>query len=144
MTIDFNLVVTAEDKAAAALDEAKATARRDLIAALDAAAAALTGPVPLAEQLSWTTKDAAARAHLAGAPDAAQSAMLAAEAARTGEDVDTLAQAILANATAYRHAAAVMAGLRRKYSAQIQAATMPAQVTEAIVELRSELSQMVR
>lgn len=140
--IDMSQIVTAEDKAAAELDTARQIARSDLITLLDEAAATITGPVPLAEQLSWTTKEAAARAHEAGTADSAQAAMLAAEAGQTGETVDVLAAKIVANSEAYRAVSATLAGLRRKYTALIETAETPEAVTAVIDALRADLAQV--
>lgn len=120
--IDLTQMITAEARAAAALDAAREAARGDLLADIDAAVRAMTGTVPEAEKLSWTTKEAAALAHEADSATPEQAAMLAAEAGITGETLADLAGRVLAAAAAYRQAAAVIAGIRRKYEAEIDAA----------------------
>ena len=92
----------------------KTAAKERLAAQADHMARAVTGIVPLAEQLSWPVKEAAARAHQAGTADAGQTALLAAEAGVTGETVGALVEKILANAVAYHMAAGFIAGWRRK------------------------------
>lgn len=98
----------------AAAQAAKTAAKERLAAQADHMARAVTGIVPLAEQLSWPVKEAAARAHQAGTADAGQTALLAAEAGVTGETVGALVEKILANAVAYHMAAGFIAGWRRK------------------------------
>lgn len=104
---------TSEELATAA-KAVKAAAKEKLAAQADHMARAVTGIVPLAEQLSWPVKEAAARAHQAGTADAGQTALLAAEAGVTGETVGALVEKILANAVAYHMAAGFIAGWRRK------------------------------
>lgn len=102
------------EELATAAQAAKTAAKERLAAQADHMARAVTGIVPLAEQLSWPVKEAAARAHQAGTADAGQTALLAAEAGVTGETVGALVEKILANAVAYHMAAGFIAGWRRK------------------------------
>lgn len=111
--IDFSQAITVEAREAQALANAQTTAEAQIIALIDAATAAITGPVPLAEKLSWDAKERAARAFVAGRADDADMALLQGEANVTGETVEKLAPKILANSDAYREAAARLAGLRR-------------------------------
>jgi len=113
MTIDFTQAVTAEARTAAALAQAKAEARAALLAAIEATAAAITGPVPLTEKLSWGSKEIAARAGADGSATASQTAMIADEAAITGEPVADLAARVIGNADAYRRVIASLTGVRR-------------------------------
>ena len=132
--IDFSQIVTADDKAAAALQMAKTQARQSLTSALETAATAMTGAVPLAEQLAWSGKAAAAQAVLAGTATAEDSAILAAEAAQTGETPADLAQTVVTLASHYQQAAAWLAGLRRRYTRLIDAAGTP---QDALAPLRT-------
>lgn len=87
--------------------------------------APLVEDVPLEERLSWAAKEVAARAHVAGAAEAHQTAFLSAEAAFLGETLDGLAGKVIAKADLFREVVARVAGLRRKLDAQIEAATDP-------------------
>lgn len=140
MSIDWSRIVTAEAQAATSLAAAQAAAGAGLQRALDAAAAAATGAVPLAEKLSWPGKEAAARAVAAGTATAADAALLAAEAAITGEATGDLAQRILARAEALRVLAARLAGLRRRTEAAIAAADSPLAVAQALEGAEVEIA----
>ena len=106
---------------------------------LEACAERPTGPVPLAERLSWTAKEAAARAHLAGEAGAADTALLEAEARETGETLDRLAATIVRNADVFRAASARLAGLRRHHLRRIAAAETPAEVAARLADLEAAL-----
>lgn len=136
MTIDWSRMITPEEQAAAELAAARTAAADRLTGMLDARARAITGEVPVAEMASWPAKEAAARAHLAGTADTPALAMLAAETSLTGEATADLATRIVANADAYRLAAAHLAGLRRATLAAIAAAATPEAVAEVLARLR--------
>lgn len=142
ITISPDQIVTAPDRAAAALEAARDHARDQMLRALSEAAVAMTGPVPQVERDSWPTKAAAARAHLAGTATDKQQEMLAAEAAETGEAVDALVARVVANADAYEVAAARIAGIRRRIAAEVAAATTPAQIAAAMQRLADALAEM--
>lgn len=108
--------------------EVKAAAMRRVVTRADEIAEIITGAVPLAERLSWPTKEAAARAIIAGTATAEQQAIIGAEAQMTGETAADLAVRVVANATRYMTAAGLIAGQRRKVLALIDALT----VTETI------------
>jgi hypothetical protein len=116
--IDWAQMVTTADRLAAATRAAEA----QLAAAIEAAILARTGTLPPSEPLSWTAKEDAARAWLAGAAEAGQRALLESEAAMTGEPLDTLAGHILAKAEAWRQTIGRLSGLRRRTAARLQAA----------------------
>ena len=139
MKIDFAQTVTAQARAAALLAEARARAEAQVIARIDAATLAITGPVPLAEQLSWTVKEEAARAALADAASPAQTALLSGEADVTGEALADLAAKIVANADAYRAAVAHLAGLRRLAARAIADAPDAAALAQALADLEAAL-----
>ena len=124
--IDWSKVETAEARAA----KAKAAAQARVLSALEDAAAALTGPIPQAERDSWTKKEIAARAFLAGEADATQAAVLKCEAALRGVPVEAVAQRIIAKADTFALAAATIAGLRGRWLGRIAAATSAARATE--------------
>ena len=96
-------------------------AKAAVVAFADSAAAQITGPVPVAEQLGWVKKEAAARASIAGTAVAAQTAMLTAEATLTGETVAVLADKIVDRADLYSTAVALISGHRRATIALIDA-----------------------
>lgn len=89
----------------------------------------VSGNVSIGEKLSWTVKEAAATAHLAGNATADQTAMLQAEANQTGESLNDLSHAILSNATAFRQIAGSIAGLRRATKVALEAEGNPVNYT---------------
>lgn len=120
--IDLSKLITAEDKAAAALAAAQAAAHLNLVTWINEVTHAITGPVPEDEKLSWPSKEQAARAVLAANATTEQTAMIADEAQVGGETSADLAANIVANADAYWAAIAPLTGLRRKAAAEINAA----------------------
>lgn len=137
MNIDFARVITAETRAADTLAQARAAARSQVLAAIGALTAAITGPVPLAEMLCWAAKEAAARALAEGRATEAEAALIAGEAAVTGEGADVLVVRILGKADAYRGTVAALTGLRRATEADIDAAPdagAVAKVTQVALE----------
>jgi len=103
------------------MDDIKAGAKAQVAVMLDMAANAITGATPLAERLSWGPKQDAAKACLAGTATSDQIAMLEAEAAVTGENLDDLIVTILDAAAAYHTASGTIAGLRRMIAAELDA-----------------------
>jgi len=140
MNIDFSQMTTAEARTAMAVQAARIRARAALLGVIEAAAEAITGRVPLPEKLSWGSKEVAARAVLAGAASAEQEAMIAGEAAQTGEAVKALAGRVIRNADAYRGHVALLTGLRRHTEALIDAAQSEAQVDTALAAATARLS----
>lgn len=132
----------APQTAAQIADAARSAALAALLDDLEATALRLTGQVPLSERLSWTLKAGAARAVLEGLASPAETAMLATEAAQTGEDISGLAERIVANADAYAVAAAALAGIRRKYTARIDAAADPETVAVALAGARGAMNAL--
>jgi hypothetical protein len=126
--IDWGQVVPAGDR----LEAARARAETRLAEAIETATQALTGTVPLTEKLSWTAKEEAARAWVAGAADGAQRALLEGEAGVTGEDPAELAARVLRNAEAWRLAIARLSGLRRRTVADLAAAPDPETIESAL------------
>jgi phage FluMu protein gp41 len=114
------------------LAQAKVAAGAALIAWSNAVTAAITGPVPLAEMLSWSAKETAARAMLNASASDADAAMIGAEAAVTRADPLELSQRIIANADAYRQAIAALTGLRLQALKAIAAADTPDAVQAAV------------
>lgn len=121
-----------------------ALARRDaettLLARIEAAAEAMTGRVPLVEKLSWTAKEEAGRAVLAGTAEPAQRSLIDGEAQITGEDPARLAQRIVANADAWRGAVALLAGLRRRAMAALAETRTPDEVARVIADIAATLA----
>lgn len=113
----------------------KASAISRIVARADEIAEMITGAVPLAERLSWSTKEAAARAIVAGTATAEQQTMITAEAQITGEAVADLAARVIANATRYVTASGFIAGQRRKVVALIDALTEPETVEEDVAAI---------
>ena len=137
--IDFSKVVTADSRAAAALSEARTEAAARLAALIEAATGALSEGVPLAEQLIWSAKEAAAQAVLAGTATVAQEALLQEEAGLSGETVMELAGKILSHAEAYRVGVTRYVGLRRQASAQLAACTTPEELASVLAALVARL-----
>lgn len=119
---------------AADLRAARAAAEARLLERIATVAEGLTGPAPLAEKLSWSAKEEAARAHAAGTAGPEQRALLDGEAALTGENPADLAARILRNADAWRQAVAWLSGLRRSTLAAMARAADPATVAAALAE----------
>lgn len=142
--IDFTRTITKATAEANVLAMARASAHTQTIALIEAATQAITGDVPLAEMLSWTTKEQVARELLAApvgvAPHSA--AILQGEADVTGEDLHDLASRIVANADAYRAAVARLAGLRRLTAAAIDAAETNLACEAAVIGLKGHLAAM--
>jgi len=95
--------------------------------------------VPQAERDSWATKAGAARAFVAGTATAAQTAMLSAESAVTGESDADLAASIITKADAYATFAAAMSGLRRATTMAIDGAADPGEAQAALGPLMTAL-----
>jgi len=98
-------------------------AKTAMVDYIDAFTRTLTGNIPADEKLSWTQKEAAARAYQAASADASQTAMIEGEAGITGEAPGDLAVAIIAKADLYRAVVVQITGLRRMTEAAIDAAT---------------------
>lgn len=120
--VDLSKLITGDQKDRAALDASRRQALEQVQSRLSLAAHSLTGTVPQAERDSWATKADAARAVLAGTASADQAAMLRAECSITQETPLELATSIVAKATAYAEAAALMSGIRRTATAAITSA----------------------
>lgn len=134
MKIDFSQAVSAADRAAAALQAARSAAGLRLMALAGAALAEVAGDAPLAEQLGYAAKEAAARALLEDLASPADLALLTTEAAMTGETAGALAARIVARAEAARQVMARVTGCRRRIAARLAAATSPEEVAVALEE----------
>lgn len=111
----------------------KIEAQRVLVGMISAVADGLTAGVPVAEMLSWATKEAAARAFVAGTPlSPYETAILQPEADLTGETLAQLSARIVARGDQYRMAISVMAGIRRTGEQAIGAATTPEELQLAL------------
>jgi hypothetical protein len=79
----------------------------------------LTGGATVEERDTWQTKEAAARAMVAGSVTDGQKAMIGFEAAGAGVDPIALAQTIIAKADSFQTLVGMAAGLRAKAKAAI-------------------------
>jgi len=131
--------IEASERPDATVRGAMEMARRHLGTALDRTALTVAGSAPVAEMVSWPVKEAAARAVLAGSATPGDSAMIATEAAITGETATALARRIVARADTFRAAAARIAGLRRKYTALIDAIADPTEARPIMAALDDEM-----
>jgi hypothetical protein len=122
MNIDKSMMISAQSRAAEALEAAKSGAMRDLVAWVDATTLEITGPVPEAEKLSWTKKETAARAVLAGVADESQAAMIAIEASVIHLSSEVVSKGIIANADGYTQAISLLTGIRQNARRSIIAA----------------------
>lgn len=93
----------------------------DLVAWLDAQAEGVSGRVPASEKLTWDAKEKAAKAVLAAGATAEDLQLLALEALVVGEPVPVLAQKVVTNAAVFRIAGPLLAAVRRRATAQIEA-----------------------
>lgn len=135
MSIDWSRTITAEARAAAALEAAKAEARVTLAAAVTAARAALITDLP-GQSMIYLAKEAEARAWMADpTPDPAAYPLLSAELGITAPDGASLAQIWLNLATLWRSTAADLEALRLTASAAIDAATTVEEVGAAMAGL---------
>lgn len=132
--IDWSKIVTPEGRQAEGLATARAAARERLIQEIETRTAAISGPVPLAEKLCWSTKENAARALLAGVAAPEDQALIAAEAGMMNEEPLTLADRIVVQAEAWRAEIARLTGLRRRTAAAITAAESTEAVETALAE----------
>ncbi len=138
MNVDLSQLITAETKRETALAEARTTALSGLIAWIDVTTAAITGPVPGDEKLSWSSKEAAARALLAGTATEAERVLISCEAATFGEADAALCDLIVQNADAWRGIIATLAGIRRRVVAAILQAATPQEAEDALEPGRAE------
>ena len=99
---------------------------------VDEFTAPLTAFAPEQEQKSWPGKAAAARAFLAGVATEGQLAILQAETAFTGETTESLARVIVAEADRFETVTAMIAGLRRRLTAELRAETDPYRYNEIL------------
>ncbi|MFN3971078.1 MAG: hypothetical protein ACK4L4_06865 [Gemmobacter sp.] len=144
MTIDFGRIISAKDKAQAELAAAQEAARGRVLAAIEAATLQIVGRVPLAEMLSWTAKETAARSWGTAAGAAGAADLIEVEARVTGEQPDALAQRILHNAEVFRAAVACLAGIRRNSDALIAAAEAPDAVARIATEAESRVAALAQ
>ncbi|GHC41739.1 hypothetical protein GCM10007291_49550 [Gemmobacter nanjingensis] len=135
MSIDWSRTITAEARAATALEAAKAEARVTLAAAVTAARAALITDLP-GQSMIYLAKEAeAARWAADPAPDLADYPLIAAEIGITAPDGASLAQIWLNLAALWRSAAADLEALRLTTRAAIDAATTLEEVGAAVSQL---------
>lgn len=137
--IDWSRTITAEARASAALEAAKAEARVTLAAAVTAARATLITDLP-GQSMIYLAKEAeAARWAADPAPDLADYPLIAAEIGITAPDGASLAQIWLNLAALWRSAAADLEALRRTTRAAIDAATTVEEVEAAVSQIQGVL-----
>ncbi|WP_054302632.1 hypothetical protein [Gemmobacter sp. LW-1] len=133
--IDWSRTITAEARAAAALEAAKAEARVTLAAAVTAARATLITDLP-GQSMIYLAKEAEARTWIADpTPDPAAYPLLSAELGITAPDGASLAQIWLNLATLWRSTAADLEALRLTTRAAIDAATTVEEVEAAMASV---------
>lgn len=120
------------------IETARRVALRDVHEWITAALAPYTDGVPPEEVASWPLKAAAAKAHLDGVPQA----MIADEAALTGESADALAALILSLNAPYTRVIASLTGLRRTARRAISAAKTPGEVATALETILTSASTL--
>lgn len=132
----------ADQAAAPNLAQRKAAAERSALAQIDVKMYSVTGPLPITEPYSWEFKAAAAAAFLDPGETASETqlAMLAAEAAVTGESVADLAALILVREGAYAPLAGACQGLRRVFQTALVNAATDAQINAAVAALTAGLA----
>ena len=141
--MSFSLTIrTAEEIDADNLTREKKSSQAWIAKLLTDTAQAITGDVPVSEQVSWPVKAASARAFLADEATPAQIADLQAEANLTDEAINDLAQAIVARAEAYAQAAAKMAGLRRRAENAVVKATTLEELRTAMRSLTDDIKTL--
>lgn len=125
-------LAAAEPSVADRIKAAKRLAKQAVADRADAIAGVITGIVPLSERLSWGTKVEAALAALSQSATAGQLKFLGAEAAllknADGSQMTAvqLAEIIVTKSDRYMTASGLIAGLRQKTMAAIDALTNPA------------------
>lgn len=131
--IDLSKLITAETKAATALNEARFRARTAVRKALDDFEAGVVGDYPQSERDSWPKQERAARDFTVNGDGAAQASLdlLDARCAVTGETRAQLADKIIANADALAPLALWLSGMRYTAMSAIDAAVDMAEVEAA-------------
>lgn len=124
------------------LKAARADALASMVRDVDIAARSLSGDVPETERLSWTSKEVAARAMVAGIASQSDCRMLQLEASSSGQDVLDLAHKIIKNADAYRDFIATATGSRRAAAAKINTAETIDEIGAAFDEFALSINSM--
>ena len=124
-------------------EQGKEAALSALADFLDSATSILTDGVPLAEQLSWAPKEAAARRYLSQSHTQEDEELLSEESAETGEGLDQLSQRILLKATANRRATGKLAGLRRKAESDISSAASRDEAMAVVEGVKGQWVQFI-
>ena len=115
-----------------------ASAKETMVAWINDLTRAITGPVPEDEKLDWPTKEAAARAFIAGTATAEQTAKITFEASKPGETPADLAAKIVAKADLYRAVVSEISRLRRATDNALEAATMPEEYTQILADAQAQ------
>lgn len=123
------------------LDSVKARAKEAVKTTADAYGDRLTGQYPENEMRSWAPKAEAARAYVAGSATPAQKTIIETEATYINMPPMDLANAIIAKSDFFTEVAAVMAGLRGKAYALIDAAQSAVEVEQILQQMAVEAQQ---
>lgn len=131
--IDLSQIITAEDKVATALSEARSRAKSAVRKALEDFEAGVVGAYPQSERDSWTKQEAAARDFDTNGAGAAQTSLdlLDARCAVTGETRAQFAAKIIANADAFAPVALWLSGVRYAAIADIDLAVDVSEIEAA-------------
>jgi len=132
-------IKTAEDKVAEALAKAREDARRRVYQMVDAAGEARVSIYPAAERATWPTQIEAAKAVLGGTATVEQESLLGARCAETGETIDELAEAIVANANALSDIGLRLSGIRAFALAAIEAAPGIPEIQAALTAAQAKI-----
>lgn len=118
------------------------SATKKMLQALTTAADTITSKYTQSEQLSWGTKDAAARAYLASETlTETQTTLLQSEASAGGNtDLKTLCEGIVANAESFAKISGTLAGLRTATAEAIAAAKSQTDLDAALVNLSNKIA----
>jgi len=138
MSIDWSLKDTAAARAALDLTVTREVALAEVLAWIGDFAAGITGTITETEAPSWEYKEKAARAVVDEAATAEQTAVLAAEAAETGETVAELAGFIIDRADRFRLVQARLTGFRRRAQSQFDAASSALEIGAAKASILSD------
>lgn len=116
------------------LEETKTQALVTLHTIHSATLLAATGGASPEERDTWSTKEIAARAFMSGSQTTAQQEMLEAECYFSGSDPLTLCNVILAKGAQFQKLVGTLAGIRSKFSDQVNACSNVGDVDTTVAE----------
>lgn len=124
------------------LSEIKAAARARVIEYADATTARITSHYPAAEVASWPLREIEAR-ELALNPEA-PAPWLRAAAAATGQEVQQLAQSVLAKAAGFAQIVAAVEAVRTQADTALAAADTPEAVEAVLASLKARADALAK